>query len=88
MNYSFEIRDIILFKKVVSLKSVSSCTLLDKSVIILVQMFSYWKDFLLSVNNVLKEDIKPVWENLQIKVSIFILWKIFLLQLFTRVVFL
>ena len=84
MNYSFEIRDIILFKKV----NVSSCTLLDKSVIILVQMFSYWKDFLLSVNNVLKEDIKPVWENLQIKVSIFILWKIFLLQLFTRVVFL
>ena len=73
MNYSFEIRDIILFKKVVSLKSVSSCTLLDKSVIILVQMFSYIKDFLLSVNNVLKEDIKPVWENLQIKVSIFIL---------------
>lgn len=82
MNYSFEIHDIILYKKVVSLKSVSSCTLLDKRlgffviiyfVIILVQMFSYIKDFLLSVNNVLKEDIKPVWENLQIKVSIFIL---------------
>ena len=82
MNYSFEIHDIILYKKVVSLKSVSSCTLLDKRlgffviiyfVIILVQMFSYLKDFLLSVNNVLKEDIKPVWENLQIKVSIFIL---------------
>lgn len=36
MNYSFEIHDIILFKKVVSLKSVSSCTLLDKSVIVFV----------------------------------------------------
>lgn len=35
-------------------------------------LFCFQKDFLLSVNNVLKEGIKPVWDNLQIKVSVFV----------------
>lgn len=36
-------------------------------------LFCFQKDFLLSVNNVLKEGIKPVWDNLQIKVSVFVI---------------